>query len=143
MECNCGYKGLAELGNFPDESCNGKYKDLPFMNTHYRCPKCKSNKKIKWLTPIDSIRYALLFGEFCNGTICNQPHNKTRKNVEFITSNSNNRFVGYSISCPICHYGHGSGILIKEYENLIKEVKEGKFILIQKDADTELNKLGL
>ena len=138
MKCKCGYEGLAEIGNFPDESCGGKYKNLPYMNVRFRCPVCKSNKKMEHINSIDSIRHALLFGEFCT-----RNHQRTRRVVEFVTSYSNKSFVGYSISCPVCMYGEASGITPKEYANLIKEAEEGKFILIQKDADVELKKLGI
>lgn len=143
MRCKCGYEGWAELGNFPDERFGGKYKDLPYMNTHYRCPKCKTNKNMEHINSIDRIREVLILGEFCHRKTP-YPH-KAKKSVDFLTGGADKSTVGYSINCPICSWGSSSAIPIEEYEKLKKEIKEGRLtgVLIERDCDTELRRIGI
>lgn len=129
MKCKCGYEGWAEMGNF------GFNKEKLRID-HYRCPKCKSSTDVIYIDPIDSVRQFLMFGGFCNRSE-SLPH-KAKKKIDFITGGADNNLVGYSIYCPICIWGVGSAIEREDYEKLIKEAEEGKFILVEKDCETEL-----
>ncbi len=127
MKCSkCKFEGEAEVGKFGKDS-------LPF-----RCPKCKSTK-LEHYDTIDEIRRALLFPRVCWGVERKHPDFPSKQVVEFITGGADKTTVGYSIHCPVCSWGSGSCITKKEYEKLLKEQK----MLIVKDADIELRKLGI
>ena len=59
MKCKCGYEGWAELGIFPNDRLEGKYKD---QTLNFRCPQCKTNKNTLYLTEPDGFRIDLYFG---------------------------------------------------------------------------------
>lgn len=122
MECECGYIGKAEIGDFNDNIFHSGY-------THFRCPKCKSNKNIKWLHPIDGIREVLIY-----------PQGKT---VRFTSGGRDNKTIGFCILNKN-NWGHASAIPIQEFIEL-KEEFAGKLDLdrITTDADTELRKMGI
>ena len=130
MNCKCGYEGWAEVGDF------GFNKER-LMQRYYRCPKCKSTDPI-YIDSIDSAKKFLMFGGSCI-----RGHPRAEQVINFITGGADNGLVGYSIHCPVCKWGHGSGIKREDYDKLIKEAQEGKFILVEKDCETELRGLGL
>ncbi len=126
MKCKCGYEGLAEIGNFPNEVDGGKYKNLKYMNTPYRCPNCKSNKNMEHINSIDSIAKVIKLGEICYKKIP-YPH-KTKKIVRFFFGGADKTFISYSIHCPLCKWGISSTISLEEYETLKKEFPKYIFV---------------
>ncbi len=131
MKCDCGYEGWAEIGQFKDE----RKPVLPFKVTH-RCPKCKTNKNINYLDSIDTILSALIYPQFCRGKM-NKNHQTIKKKVQFITGGAESSIVGYSIHCPICNYGTGSAIPLKDFEKLTKKFQNLSSI----DVNTGLAKI--
>ena len=108
MKCKCGYEGLAEIGNFPDERFDGKYLDNPKMNIPYICPKCKFNKNIIHINQIDSVRSAL-----------RNPHGRI---ITFSKMDLCPDLISYCI-CDSKGYGCASTISLIEYNGLIDEFK--------------------
>lgn len=106
MECKCGYRGIAEIGQFKGLR-HGQERELP-----YRCPKCKS-LDFRWINEIDSVRLALI-----------QPDG--RNIVNLLTGGADPSFVGYSIFDPTTHYGRGGTISLEEYKALKEELKQLK-----------------
>lgn len=128
MLCKCGYDGLAQIGRFPDERFGGKYKLMPYMNSHFRCPKCKTNKDMEHINAIDSVREALTFprGRF----------------VSFLTGCANKETVGYSI-VNAKGWGCSSAISRQEYEDLKKEFPQLNIGRVTQSCDNALRSIGI
>ncbi len=119
MKCKCGYEGPAEVGDF------GKHPEYWFT-MYWKCPKCLSTDSIVHLNPIDTIKKALLFPHICGGHREDHlpKHRDTEEVVNFLAHNKNREWIGYSIHCPICNWGQGSGISIKDFKLLVKWANE-------------------
>lgn len=129
MECRCGYKGPAEVGDF---GLNTKL----LLQEHYRCPKCKGLRdKIRWLHSPDSIRKELMFPSLCHGP--EKRHSPARRVVTFIIG-GDNKTVGYSIHCLLCTWGESSSISIEDAMAIKKEFGD-KINFV--NAENELRKL--
>jgi hypothetical protein len=121
MMCKCGFHGWAEYGTF---KLDGYKKLYPLWHVHFRCPKCKKNGDII-LETVDDIMVSLLFPSTCSGVRGETPkHEEVKKVVHFMTANGDT--VGFSINCPICQWGHASGVNRKDYDKIQKMIKEGK-----------------
>lgn len=107
MECKCGYKGLAEIGNFSG-SRHGQHRD----EIHFRCPKCKTFD-FRWINEIDSVREALIFPT---------EHN----HVSMSQGEASPDLCFYSIYNPSTSWGHSGTISIEEYNELINEFPQLK-----------------
>ena len=127
MKCgDCGFEGAGEVGSF------GIDTERLYM-AHLRCPKCKS-RNIDYYESIDEIRIALRYPSTCS----RNGHAPTKNVVQFVMGGCPD-LVGYSIHCPLCHWGSSSAISRAEYDKLLKERKA----LVTLDAETELKKLGV
>jgi len=111
MKCECGYEGWAEIGEFKDEQK---------QTVNYRCPKCMTYKGIEYLDSIDIVQTALLYPSTCSGKE-GRKHTKIREIVEFITGGAEPSIIGYSIHCPVCHWGSASTIPLEDFEKLKKK----------------------
>lgn len=118
MKCKCGYIGWADVDNF------GMYPKTR-IPAHFRCPKCSRTDNIEYIEPADSIREALLFPRKCKGRYTHH-HAHARYIVIFLTGGADSSFVGYVIHCPVCGWGHGSGVATEDYHKIKEWAKENK-----------------
>ncbi len=115
MECKCGYKGLAEIGDFPDE----RWGEI-IGTCSYRCPECKSNKNIMYNHAIDSIAEVIV-------------RNRFRNVLQFFFEGADKNTIGFSITNPRTKLGHGSTITVEEFEMLRKKYPKYVFVGVNVD----------
>lgn len=110
LECQCGYKGEPEFGEFKDE----EYPSSVALIRHIRCPECKGIRHIT-IEPWERIEMALRYPEYCA-----RNHKPVRKVVDLISTQ--NGEAAYSIHCPYCDWGEGGGFLPKKQVAHLKQV---------------------
>ena len=100
MKCKCGFEGRPEFGIFRDMKM--------FAIVHMRCPRCKNGSGV--FNPEDRVESEIRNPEECHGP--EHPHPPVLKRVELYTGEGD--LGGYSIYCPRCNFGVGSGLKMRD-----------------------------